>query len=174
MKNDFVWSKTLLSVYRYLERIAGAIDKIILKSGINSLNICGQNFYHNNTRAITQKIIELSERKVTLINLKILVDETLKSINQEYAEFLIEKYLDGVKSKELMERHNISMRTVFRKLDTALKSFASCLIKKGYNNFYLTTMLKNEEWILNVYRTFANGKEDEIVLSKIHLVKAVS
>ena len=158
MKNDFVWSKTLLSVYRYLERIAGAIDKIILKSGINSLNICGQNFYHNNTRAITQKIIELSERKVTLINLKILV----------------EKYLDGVKSKELMERHNISMRTVFRKLDTALKSFASCLIKKGYNNFYLTTMLKNEEWILNVYRTFANGKEDEIVLSKIHLVKAVS
>ena len=39
MKNDELWAKTLLSVYRYLERIAGAIDKIILRSGLNSANM---------------------------------------------------------------------------------------------------------------------------------------
>ena len=38
MNSDCVWAKTLLSVYRYLERIAGAIDKIIEKTGLGSAN----------------------------------------------------------------------------------------------------------------------------------------
>ncbi len=174
MKTDFVWAKTLLSVYRYLERITGAIDKIILRSGLNSANICGQNFFQNNILTVTQKIIDLSERKVTLINLKILIDDTLKSIDQESAEFLIEKYFDGAKARELVERHEISIRTVFRKLDAAVKSFAIGLSKKGYPDFRLASMLENEEWILNVYRTLLNGNEEQVVLSKINLARAVS
>ena len=30
MKNDLHWTKTILTVYRYLERICGGMDKIIM------------------------------------------------------------------------------------------------------------------------------------------------
>lgn len=174
MKNDnIVWTKTILTVYRYLERIAGAIDKIIMQSALGSGNICGQNYYFNNVYSVTDKIINLSERKVTLINLKVLIEDTLAEIDKKDALILIEKFLDGEKTKEIMERNNISMRTVFRKLDNALKSFGNRLNVKGYDENKIYSMLKDENWILNVYSRYSKNGE-EIVLSNIYLAKAVS
>ncbi len=173
MKNC-LWAKTLLSVYRYLERIAGALDKIILQSGLNSSSILGQNYFYNNVYSITQKIIDLSERKVTLINLKLLVEDVLGELEEKDAQILIEKYFDGVKSTELMQRHGISMRTVFRKLDCALNSFASKLIVKGYPDRILSQNLRNEGWIKNVYERFASKENEDFCFSQSFLEKAVS
>ena len=47
-KDEILWTKTLLSVYRYLERICGAIDKIILQRALNCSNVTGQNYFYNN------------------------------------------------------------------------------------------------------------------------------
>lgn len=174
MKNDYVWAKTLLGVYRYLERIAGAIDKIVEKTGLGSANICGQNYFYNNIFAVSQKMIDLSERKVTLINLKILVEETLKKIPAEDAEILIEKFFDGVKIRELVERHDISMRTAFRKLEGATKSFASVLVAKGFDDERLKDMLKNEHWIMQVYERLLFKDVEDVSLSGLFLKKAVA
>ena len=174
MKDNIVWGKTLLSVYRYLERIAGAIDKIIMQSALGSANIVGQNYFYNNVYSITQKIIDLSERKVTIINLKLLIEEALASMDSKDALILIEKYIDGIKSKDIMQKHDISMRTVFRKLDSAIKGFVSALQKKGFSGAKLEKMLENEGWINNVYRRIADKNEDEFVLSSSYLSKAVS
>ena len=173
MRTDFTWAKTLLSVYRYLERIAGAIDKIVEKTGLGSANICGQNYFYNNIFAVSQKMIDLSERKVTLINVKILVEETLKKIDPEDAEILIEKFFDGVKTRELVELHDISMRTAFRKIDSAVKSFASALVVKGYDDIALEKMLKNEHWILQIHERLLTKDEEDVSLSGMFLKKAV-
>ncbi len=173
MKNDYAWAKTLLSVYRYLERIADAIDKIVEKTGLGSANICGQNFFYNNIFTVSQKMIDLSERKVTLINTKILVEETLKKIDQEDAEFLIEKFFDGVKTRELVERHEISMRTAFRKVESAIKSFASALVVKGFDDKRLESMLKDEHWIMLVHEKLLADDEEDVTLSGMALRKAV-
>ena len=174
MKKDYVWAKTLLTIYRYLERIAGAIDKIVEKTGLGSANICGQNYFYNNIFTVADKMIELSERKVTLINVKILVEDVLKNMDQENAEILIEKFFDGVKTRELVERHGISMRTAFRKIDAAVKAFASGLVVKGYNDFKLESLLKDEHWILVVRDQFLTKDEDEVTLSNLFLNKAVA
>ena len=71
------WSKTLLGVYNYLETIAGAIDKITMKTALNSFQFSKNNYEKNNVYNISNKLIDLSERKITLINLKILVVECL-------------------------------------------------------------------------------------------------
>ena len=92
MKNNVVWTKTMLSVYRYLQRVAGAMDRMILERGLHCTNLLGQNYFNNNVYSVTQKLIDLSQRKVTLINLKILVEETLGTIGCENAQILIEKY----------------------------------------------------------------------------------
>lgn len=174
MKHDYLWAKTILSIYRYLERIAGAIDKIIFQRGIGSANICDQNYYYNNILSVSQKIIDLSERKVTLINLKLIVEDTLKVINQEDAEILIEKFLDGLKMKDIEERHNFSPRTAFRKVDGAVRSFASGLSVKGYNDSKLEEMLKKETWVFRVYEQLSAKSDDNLSLSKVFLAKAVS
>lgn len=171
MNDKILWAKTLLSVYRYLERITGAIDKIIMKRALGSANISGQNFYKNNVLSISNKIIDLSQRKVNLINLKVLIDQTLTEIPNEDAVMLIEKYFDGVKARELVEIHNISMRTVFRKLDSSLLSFANKLSFKGYSPAKLQNWLSNEQWILNSYIRLQGSKEDGLEISNKVLEK---
>lgn len=173
MNSDCVWAKTLLSVYRYLERIAGAIDKIVEKTGLGSLNICGQNYFYNNIFTVSQKMIDLSERKVSLINAKVLVENSLKKIDAEDAEILIEKFFDGVKTREMVEAHGISMRTAFRKIDSAIKAFAGALILQGFDDARLEKMLKNEHWILQVRDRLLTKDEDDVTLSGFFLKKAV-
>ena len=174
MKNELVWTKTILTVYRYLERICGAIDKIIMQSALGSSNIVGQNYFYNNVYAISQKLIDLSERKVTLINLKVLIEDTLTSLESADAQILIEKYFDGVKFKDLAEKHDFSMRTVFRKVENAEKSFKSKLAFRGYNDVALKKFLEKEKWITNVYDSIYAKENDEFQLSNSFLAKAVS
>ena len=101
MNEEMVWSKTILTVYRYLERVSNAIDKIVRRSGLSSGNIYGQNYLRNNVLSISQKMIDLSERKVTLINLKVLTDEIFTKMKKEDACLLIERYIDGKKVKDI-------------------------------------------------------------------------
>lgn len=173
MKNELLWTKTILSVYRYLERICGAIDKIVMKSALGSCNIVGQSFFYNNVYSISQKIIDLSERKVSLINLKILTEEVLEKISKNDAKLLIKKYFDGEKCREIAQDMDISMRTLFRKLESAQTSFSKNLKLKGYDDEKIFQMLKNEKWIVNVYERLKN-KDDEVVLSSNYLERAAS
>lgn len=164
----------MLSVYRYLQRVAGAMDRMILERGLHCTNLLGQNYFNNNVYSVTQKLIDLSQRKVTLINLKILVEETLGTIGCENAQILIEKYFDGVKAREMTQIHSKSMRTIFRKIDSAVEAFACKLLSKGYTDEKLHNMLEKETWILNVYRQFSTKKEEEISFSNAYIEKAAS
>ncbi|MBE7075716.1 MAG: hypothetical protein E7375_01435 [Clostridiales bacterium] len=174
MKNSSVWTKTILSVYRYLERICGAIDKIVMQKGLNSSNITGQNYYYNNVLSITQKLIDLSERKITLINLKILTEETFADIEESDAQLLIQKYVDGKKFREIAEESDVSIRTIFRRLENAEKSFYCSLKKKGYDSEKLENFLEHEEWIKNAYHSFEISKQEEFLLSNSYLQKVAS
>lgn len=173
MKNDLVWTKTILTVYRYLERICGAIDKIVLQSALNSSDIIGQNYFYNNVYSISQKLIDLSERKITLINLKVLIEDTLKNLNIKDSQILIERYFDGLKCKDMAEKRGLSIRTIFRKLTVAEKTFQKRLLMKGYNDIRFKRWLCNESWINNVYSQLSKNK-DEFVFTNIYLAKAVS
>ncbi len=173
MNNNCLWAKTILSVYRYLERIAGAIDKIILKNALGSANVSTSNFYYTNVSTVTQKLIDLSERKITLINLKVLIEETLAEVGEKRANILIERYFDNMKFKDLMLKHGFSMRTVFRHLDSSLIAFSKCLKMKGYDDDKLLKMLNGEEWIKSMYCKFAKQEEEDLTLTNVFIAKAV-
>lgn len=174
MENDLIWTKTILSVYRYLERICGAIDKIVMQSALNSTNILGQNYHYNNVYSITQRLIDLSERKVTLINLKILTENVLKKVGKDNARILIQRYVDGLKSKEIAENFGVSTRTVFRKLEVAEQTFSRKLQIMGYDANRLKDFLKDEKWINNAYMAFSSKGEQDFYLSNSALSKAAS
>ncbi len=161
------WGKTLLQVYPYLEKIAGAIDKILLKTALNSFYYTSTSYEENNVFNISNKLIDLGERKVTLINLKILIEEALKNMKEEQSALLIEKYVERKKFIQLAKSHNICMRTAFRKVDAAEESFAKSLNKLGYDDGRLLEFLKNETWILNVHKVVSKGSEDTIQIGGI-------
>jgi len=168
METKHIWPKTILSVYRYLERICDAIDKISIASALASNNISGQNYFLNNIYAISQKLLDLGERKVTLINLKLLTEDVLSKMKEIDANLLIEKYIDGRKAKEISERYKLSLRSAFRKLALAEESFNKKLNLLGYDDEKLSRMLKDERWIINVYDRFAqNEKEVEITTREL-------
>ena len=173
MNNEILWTKTILSVYRYLERISNAIDKIVKRSAFASGCLTQQNYYYNNVLSISQKIIDLSQRKITLINLKVLIDDVLKTISKKDAQILIERYIDCDKCKDIAQRHKLSIRTVFRRIEMAEVAFTKTIKLKGFCASKMSNFLKDEKWITNVYCRLAQ-KDEDICLSNCFIEKAAS
>ena len=157
MKSN-VWAKTILTVYRYLERIAGAIDKLVSRQAINS-------YYSNFTNAsvvdVANKIIELGERKVKLINIKVLTEKALKEMDESYAKLLVEKYVHSFKGDDIASMNNLATRTYFRRLTQAENNFNCFFASKGYSDKKLKEYLKDEKWIMDVYYKFQLGQDEE-------------
>ena len=102
--NSNLWAKTCLTVYRYLERISEAIDGLVNRQALNSYY---SNYTNNSVMDIADKIIELGERKVKLINIKVLIDDILAHMDTLSAQLLIEKYIFNNKRDEIAKRHNL-------------------------------------------------------------------
>ena len=157
-----IWAKTILSTYRYLERIAGAIDKMIEDRGLYSRDMSGANFSSNNIFNLAEKLIELSERKVKLINLKILTEKALETCGDNSAGLLIAKYIDGKRNLDIIEERGLSYRTYFRRLSDAEFRFEEALAHNGYDHKKLNEYLSSEKWILEVKNRLSSlrGNQD--------------
>ena len=145
------WSKTLLGVYRYLPRVTYALDKIVKTRAYNSSFTSTNNIAFNDVMNVANTILDLTERKITLINLKLIIEKALCSMDKNLARILILKFIDGRKSNEIADVFKICLRTFFRKVNTALDSFSKALLRMGYNDEKLKNMLKNEKWIMEVF-----------------------
>ena len=146
------WCKTLLVSYSHLETICGAIDKTVLSCGLGSCNT------YCDAEYVANKMINLIERKKFLINLKVLVDNALSKIKNTFARVLMLKYVDGVDSKLASEVMKISPRTYFRQINAGLDSLWNAFEHMGYSTFTLYELLKDENWILEIYNSY-NKKE---------------
>ena len=137
-----IWCKTFLNIYRYLEKITYAIDKIVLTTGLNM---------QLEAEVSAKKMIELTERKVKLINLKLFIENMLNTLNEEHTKLLMLKYVDNIKSEEIAKLFNISNRTFFRKSTHALTSFELALKRAGKTAEILFKEYKDEAWIIDLY-----------------------
>lgn len=137
-----IWCKTFLNAYRCLERITQAIDKIVLSTGLNlSLD----------ASVSTSKILELTERKITLINLKLFIEKLLNSLEKEHTQIIMLKYIDQVKSEDIAKQMNMSCRTFFRKVNISLNSLELALKRAGKTHESLLEEYKNEAWIIDLF-----------------------
>lgn len=167
METQNLWSKTLLLSYRHLEPLCGSIDKIIEKIGISAGKM------YDNAFSTLQKIIELSERKITLINLKLLIENTLSKIKKEKASILIRRFIDNITYKNLQEEYNTSLRTVFRKLNLALNSFSSHLLLNGFDDKKIENMVKRENWICGIHKKLEQESKNNNIDIDISIIKAI-
>lgn len=145
-----VWARTILTAYRYLERLSDAIDTMIENRGINSMNLSGASYSCNNIFNLAEKIIELSQRKVKLINLKILTEDVLEKCGEKHGKLLILKYIDKMKNVDIAKVCDLSLRTYFRRLESAEQRFEEVLSLLGYDEKRLEEYLSGERWILEI------------------------
>ena len=111
MENNNNWSKTILGVYKYLPRVTLAFDKLVKSRAYNSSATSLYNLAFNDIMNVANSIINLTQRKNNLINLKVIIDKTLKSIDLTSARILIYKYFDNKKSAEIAKMLNVCNRT---------------------------------------------------------------
>ncbi len=159
MRNN-EWGKTLLYVYKYLERVTDSIDKLVSRNALNSFYYNRGSEGRNNVLSVAERIIKLSERKAKLINIKVLVDKSLCLIDKKSAQLLIERYMDGDGFKEISQRHNLILRTYFRHLYQAEVSFCQAMARLGFNSEKISSYLAEEKWIIEIYKKFLAEEEE--------------
>lgn len=141
-----LWAKTILSVYFYLEKITKAIDKII-ESRVDGSMYYSKNAF-NDIMTISGHILNLTERKVRLINLKLLCEKALETMPEEYARMLIVAFVEKRRAEDGASSLEMSLRSYFRKLPLALKSFENALAQFGYTEKKLQQYYGDETLIL--------------------------
>lgn len=160
MKSN-LWAKTFLTIYKYLDRIADAIDKLVERQALNSYY---SGFRNDGILDIADKLIELSERKVKLINIKVLIEQTLEKLEKESAQLLIEKYIDNDRGEDIALRHGLPQRTYYRRQNEAENAFTAYMTLQGFNEKKLNEYVAKENWIMEVYNNFKTKELDEISL----------
>ena len=161
------WARTILTVQKYLDRICSSIDACIEKRVGVSSYVTSKNVAANSAECLADWIINMSERKVNLINLNVVCINALKNIDRGYAKILALKYFDNLPSKDIIEILNLSERTYFRKLNNAHVEFEDCLRRSGFDETFFSTLLKNEGWITEIYyeteRMLSEQKKDSVI-----------
>lgn len=146
-----VWGKTMVSVQKYLERLTNAIDSLIEKRAYASAFVSTKNLTEQGAYSVANDLIELSERKINLINLNIICFNALKEIDKISAKILILKFIDCLPSSEIATLLEISDRTFFRRLNSAYDNLEKWLLRNNFDKEYFEEKFKNEGWIMEAF-----------------------
>ena len=148
----YIISKTFLSIYRYLTALTKSIDRVVRAKSINSSSF--NDYYKNNTEDQTAEILALTNKKITLINIKLIVDQTLQKLQPDQARVLTLKYIDNLTSAQISDLMQLNTRTYFRKANSAIKEFNNQLEKFFKQNTTIQNNILNEPWIKHLLSQF--------------------
>jgi len=137
-------AKVLISAYRFIEKNCDLINEFVYKHAINF----GPSPEYCSTYDVTNNIINLIERKNRLINLKLIIDELVQSLNKEDRLIILSKMRYDLSIKSFCQIFEMpSVRTAFRRIQTALEHFTLRANNSQYRE-KLEYLLDNEQWIV--------------------------
>lgn len=166
---NYAWGKTVMGVYKYLERITNSYDKVFDARAMSGKDMGSRSRVRNNTLSLTTSLIDLMGRKIALINLKVLTEKSLLQMDRTYARILILKYCDCRTSEDISKSFGFSTRTYFRKLNNALSSFEKTMAMLGYDSDALYELVKNEKWIVDAYKKTHTHEVEECVFDDTYI-----
>lgn len=136
---------SFIEAYKFLEKRCDAIDEFVQKTATdfapNPSEYC--------TQDVANRIIELTNRKKKLINLKIFVDECVRKLPLNEQKILQFKMNYSCNMNKISAILNISERTAFRHLKRAICDFLEAASSHYYCDRALD-LFKNEKWISNI------------------------
>lgn len=166
--NFKVWCKSFLSIYHIIPNIISSIDKLVMLKSANS-SYFGDGAKNSTLNQIEQ-VINLSQKKINLINLKVLTDEALLDMNVDSSRLLVVRYVNNINCKKAIELSKLSRRTYFRNLNKAMVEFEKVLYKKVlananiYNSFLRENFLDDIFERINVFESSLRDGDDSATL----------
>lgn len=154
------FSKTLLNIYNSLNAVCERIDEIVEKKALNGAFISGDGQFKNSME-LFNNLIDTSQRKINLINLKIRIEDAITSLKQKEAKVLILKYVDRLTFAQIASLTNQSLRNCFRICDNAIENFGKLLKENGLTEEFISKTYAEEKWIFQVYYYYCNEKSAE-------------
>lgn len=138
-------SEALIKIYRYLNKKCDAIDKFIKNHayyfGYSSEEFASVDVFNN--------IIELMARKNQLINLKLIVDSAIKSLDEIDKKVLFVKMRYSLSMEEFCGVLGLKQRTAFRRIERAFFDLTEALNKSKYRD-KLIEIIESEQWIQDI------------------------
>ena len=129
---DLSFPRSVMKILPDLQRMIRALDKKVEK-----LASAGYDPADGEVYTAAEKIIDLTEKKVWLINLKVIAKNMLTSLSCcKKRKALCFRYVYGLPAGETARLLDISERSVFRIDASALKECAEYLEKMGYDEEY--------------------------------------
>lgn len=144
---------TILSAYNSLNDTALSIDECVYNTAIHSHNMNMTNFL--STEKQTDKIISLINRKIDLINLKVLTDKILSIMNVNQSTLLTEKFINGLKNEKLIEKLGISNNTFYRRLHLSVNNFGKRVVEINCDKNWFEKNYLVQPWIKKLYEKMA-------------------
>lgn len=121
--NDALNTKILLTLYKRIPEEIRRNEKKVLK-------IASRSFYGYGaaeTMKTYEKIIDMNDEKIRLINLKLLIDKAFNLLVSEDMRVIIMRFIKGLTFQEMADELEVSISQVFRLYDTAITSFTTQL-----------------------------------------------
>lgn len=145
------WIKTLLSSYGTIPEIIKTVDKIIEMQASTTSFMTDVYNKEKTTFCQVEKIIDLSERKSKLLNIHLMTKQILKNLPENESDFIEKRFCYNWTIEDLANEFNISIRTVFRKIDKIIDMVAFSLKKQNWSLSFLESQVKNEDWLKERY-----------------------
>lgn len=137
-------AKVLISAYRFIEKNCDLINEFVYKHAINF----GPSPEYCSTFDVTNNIINLIERKNRLINLKVIMDQLVDSLDVQDKQIILAKMRYNLSMKSFCQVFEISStRTAFRRIQTALEHFTLRANSSPYKE-KMEYLLDNENFIM--------------------------
>lgn len=167
------WVKTLFSIYRCNTKLASAIDKFVQIKAHKPLYANLLNISSCSTLRLSDEIIALNNKKITLINMKYITEHILKSIKKVYARLLIMRYIENKKFLEISQILQISSRTTLRWHSNALGQGACILKKLNIDHQKMLNIINNEKWILDIFNKLEKQDESKrhALITEMQIIK---
>lgn len=143
------WSKSTLTIYKYLSTMSKSIDRIIEENTKSSNSVALQRY--QTTQYQANKIIDLIDRKRKMVNLKVIAEDVVSRLKKSDRRIITLVFFDGIKSELVADMLGISLRTFFRRKANALNQFTIILEALGYDAEFFESEYFCERWFMSIY-----------------------
>lgn len=167
------WIRTLITSYNTIPEIIKTVDKII-EIQASSVSFMTDVFNKNkSTMSQVESVIDLTERKNSLLNIYIMTKKMMGNLSEDHHDFLEKKFMYNWTSEELATFYNVSIRTIYRKIEKIISIIYEYCLKNNWSLKFIESQTKNEGWLreryfklVNEYIKNNNYKQEQCALSQ--------
>ena len=145
------WIKTLLSCYGKIPNIIKTVDKIIDMQASSVSFIYDIYNKEKSTFNQLEKVIDLSERKNKLLNIYVMIKNLIKTLSFNDSDFIEKKFIYNWTADDLAKEFNISLRTVYRKVDRIITDIYNQALRKNWSLAFIESQIKDEPWLKEMF-----------------------